>query len=179
MSDLQKEKARQNIVLAQAARARNVGPVTARFWSKVDIRGSDECWPWKAAPRNKNEGYGAFWFEGRHQPAGRIAWVLTYGPLVEHREVCHRCDNPPCCNPAHLFLGTRIENNNDKVVKQRHAFGSRNGIAKLTEAEAVEIKRLKPIGRAPYGYRTKIAERFNVRPGTVTDLWTRSWKHLN
>lgn len=181
MSELQKHKARINIIAARAARAKNVGPLTSRFWSKVDIRDLDECWPWKAAVRRKDEGYGAFWYKGRHRPASQIVWLLTRGEeLRPPFQALHRCDNPPCCNPAHLFKGTNIQNNEDKVSKNRHAYGSRVGTALLTEADALEIKALKLHGRSPHGYRTKIAQRFGVSPATITDVWSsRRWKHLN
>lgn len=179
MSELQKQKARLSAVIARATRAKNIPPLAVRFWSKVDKRGPDECWPWQAAPRKKSEGYGAFWLDGRHQPATRVAWILTNGEFPKGKQVLHHCDNPPCCNPAHLFLGTNLENNADKVAKNRHVYGSRNPNAKLTEQQVVEIKRLKPVGTTPRGYRGEIAERYNVKPGTITDIWIRSWTHLN
>lgn len=168
-----------------AARARAVYAATApsleeRFWSKVDRRSPDECWPWRAAVRRKNEGYGAFYFKGRHHPAGRIAWFLAKGEMPEPGVVvCHECDNPPCCNPAHLFLGTNQQNTADKVAKGRQAKGSHNGFSKLNEEQVREIKRLKPIGRSPYGFRSELAARFSVSPATITDVWSRRWKHIS
>ena len=176
---LQKEKAVQSAVLARAEKARLAPPLLERFWSKVDKRGPDECWPWKACVRREDEGYGAFFYRGTHHPASRMAWTLTHGEIGSGIHVCHRCDNPGCCNPSHLFLGTNLDNNADKVSKGRHVYGERVSTAKLTEAEALEIKRLKPLGRAPKGYRTKIAARFGIMPGTVTDIWNRTWTHLD
>lgn len=171
----------EGAAMARAAKAAKAPSLEERFWSKVDCRGLDECWPWNAAVRNKDEGYGAFYLEGRHRPATHAAWMLCNGALPPaDMEVCHQCDNPACCNPKHLFLGTRKQNNDDKVAKGRQALGARVGTAKLTEAQAIEIKKMKPAhGRAPPGYRAEIAKRYGISPNTVTDVWSRRWTHLN
>lgn len=165
--------------IARVARAANIPPLNERFWSKVKKASQSECWSWIAAIRNPRDGYGAFWLEGKHQPANRVAWQLTHGPIAHGLYVCHKCDNPRCCNPAHLFLGTHKDNNNDKVAKRRHCFGARTGTAKLSEAQAKEIKNLKPKGRAPSGYRRDVAKRFGVSTATITDVWSRRWMHIS
>lgn len=179
-SCLQKEKAAKSAEIARAEKARLTPPLHERFWSKVDKRSQDECWPWKACVRRKDEGYGAFFYCGTHHPSSRVAWILTSGDIGPKIEVCHTCDNPGCCNPKHLFLGTRKDNNDDKVSKKRHVFGERVNTAKLTEPEVLEIKHLKISGRrVPPGYKEEIASRFGIKRGTVTDIWNRTWKHLN
>jgi hypothetical protein len=87
------------------------------FWSWVDIGAADECWPWKLWVSNK--GYGMFVSLGRTQTASRVAWFLSNG-INPDGVVCHSCDNPICCNPAHLFLGTQSDNIRDCVRKGRH-----------------------------------------------------------
>ena len=98
-------------------------PVPGRWWQKVD-RGTDaECWPWIAS--RDPDGYGRFQVPTptgqRHIRAHRFGYEMLVGPVPKGMVVCHQCDNPPCCNPAHLFIGTPRDNNNDKVSKDRHA----------------------------------------------------------
>lgn len=165
-------------VIARAAKAAKAPSLDDRFWSKVERRGSNDCWPWTAAVRRPDEGYGAFWLNGRHQPSSRVAYMLTKGDVPEGMVVCHRCDNPPCCNPGHLFVGTPKENDADRVAKGRQARGSGNGFSKLTEEQVRIIKAAKLPGRAPYGYRAKLAEQFGVSRATITDVWSRRWTHI-
>lgn len=90
-----------------------------RFWAKVDRRGPDDCWEWTAGCNRK--GYGKFSLDGATRQSHRISWELANGQIPEGLCVLHRCDNPPCCNPAHLFLGTHADNHADRSLKGRHA----------------------------------------------------------
>ncbi len=89
-----------------------------RFWAKVDVRGPDDCWEWTASRRAK--GYGQFNAYGRPMSASRFAAVLRLGYFDPSLSVLHKCDNPPCVNPAHLYLGTQSNNERDKVARGRH-----------------------------------------------------------
>jgi hypothetical protein len=90
-------------------------PSHVRFWRNVDKRGPDECWPWQSS--TNQWGYGTASLAGRPKLAHRIAWELAYGAIPVGICVLHRCDTPGCCNPAHLWLGTRKDNMRDMLRK--------------------------------------------------------------
>lgn len=90
----------------------------SRFWSKIDVKGANECWPWKRSLRG-SLGYGQFRIGDRICDAHRIALELGKGPLKKGRYVCHSCDSPKCCNPRHLFAGTQKNNMDDMTDKGR------------------------------------------------------------
>lgn len=102
--------------------------VEERFWSKVAIGGPNECWEWQR--HRKPTGYGQFRLPGRSpQTSSRVAWILTHGEIPGGLFACHRCDNPPCCNPDHLWLGTAADNNADMAAKGRARNGGSPGFA--------------------------------------------------
>jgi hypothetical protein len=144
-----------------------------RFWSKVE-RSTDggACWPWTAAANYS--GRGLFRFRGRNQVASRVAYILTVGEIPDGQCVCHSCDNPSCCNPAHLWLGTQAENMADKYRKGRgnHARGESAGNAKLSAAEVLDII------HSPCPTR-ELSERFGVTTALVRAIKRgEAWKHL-
>lgn len=97
-------------------------PVIDRFWSHVQVGAPDECWPWKLG--TVGPGYGQFWNGTEHVPAHRFAYESRYGPLGDLLG-CHSCDNPPCCNPDHIFPGTYLDNTHDMIQKGRDRFTGR------------------------------------------------------
>jgi len=89
-----------------------------RFWEKVEVKGDDECWPWKASQVGTT-GYGQFRLNEQKPRAHRIAWFIANGTIPEGLKICHSCDNTLCCNPAHLWAGTQKENIRDMISKGR------------------------------------------------------------
>lgn len=113
--------------------------MSARFWAKTDRSGGDSaCWPWLRA--TVRGGYGYFRWGNRMGYAHRVAWELVRGAIPDGMRVLHRCDNPPCCNPAHLFLGTHADNMADRQAKRRQVRGESHGGARLTIEDVVAIR---------------------------------------
>jgi hypothetical protein len=118
--------------------------IEERFWDKVDKRGPNDCWPWTAY--TDSGGYGTFWAGGTMQYAHRYAYHLATGEKLGELCVLHTCDNPACCNPAHLWLGTKADNSRDMTDKDRAAKGEDVGTSKLTERDVQEIRALYEAG---------------------------------
>lgn len=176
----------------------NMSPAefAAWFWTMVDQSGGPEtCWPWIGG--KDDEGYGKVWLNGRMWLTQRVAYELTNGPIPEgegHHGTCvlHHCDNPPCCNPAHLWLGTQIENMADRESKGRNrplkgdqhyarlqperlVHGESHWCAKLTEADIPGIFAASAAGEP----QRAIARKLGVGRTAVRDvLARRTWRHV-
>lgn len=148
------------------------GEQVGRFWSKVD-RSGDGCWEWQAC-RTSN-GYGHSHTHTGMRYSHRISYTLTCGPIPDGMHVLHRCDNPPCCNPAHLWLGTHDDNQADKVTKGRQAAGESVGTSKLTDHQVAEIRRRYVRGNRwrtcpPGSSAADLAAEFGVTRNQVTRI---------
>jgi hypothetical protein len=158
--------------------------VLSRFWSKVDVRGPDECWEWQGSKREK--GYGLLFLRGnRVDSAHRVSWELHNGREVpEGMVVRHTCDNPSCVNPAHLQVGTYADNLQDGIERGR--VKPRRGTpfskehkppgTKLTEEKVRQI-------RSRYAQRAKpktLAAEYGVSKRTIHNIVKRKiWAHLD
>jgi hypothetical protein len=151
-----------------------------RFWNKVDSSGGpNTCWPWTGA---NNGGYGSFGLTRNGKvsmyTATRIAWFLENGSIPNGLHVLHViCDQPSCCNPRHLLLGTHRQNMDDMTRKGRAPRGERYGVSKLTEAQVLEIKNFE---LTKWGDMTQLARTYNVTPQTISLIFrNKRWAWLN
>lgn len=143
------------------------------FWLDVDIRGVDECWPWRGYTE---QGYGRYFDGVRMRPAHELALSYFTGEArpVE-LDTCHSCHNRGCCNPRHLRFDVRQGNVDDSVRDDRHARGSRNGKAKINE-EIVLVMRER---RAAGATGRDLAAQFGVSEGLVNEIVRgRRWRHV-
>jgi hypothetical protein len=136
-------------------------PIRYRFLKKIIFDSESGCWHWGGA--RSPQGYGFIKRkDGVQLRAHRLAYELIHGQIPAGTFVCHCCDTPDCVRPAHLFLGSHQDNMDDMVRKGRapRMGGARNGAARLSPGEVVEIR------RADGTYRL-IAERFGISPSAV------------
>ena len=142
------------------------------FVSYIDVKDQDSCWPWLGCITK--DGYGQFTWPGYNEKnpkekkfyAHRIMFEFFWKRKLGKKRACHTCDNPPCCNPWHLFKGTHQDNMEDMVTKGRSAKGVQNGNVKLNDSQVKEIRRLLFKGKTRYN----IARRFEVSWNTIDDI---------
>lgn len=151
-------------------------PLEERFWEKVDVRGPGECWPWTASTRGFGYGQIAAGAPSRKiLEAHRVSWEIHNGPIPVgegHHGTCvlHTCDNPPCVNPQHLFLGTFTDNMQDRDEKGRtrggKLAGEEHGRAKLTGEQVFEIRQTYVKRSRTYGTYA-LARKYGVCNTTI------------
>lgn len=136
-----------------------------RFWQKVDRHSSPQgCWIWMCGVFT--DGYGAFRMRNKQFRAHRASWILAFGEIPRGRFVLHRCDNPRCVNPDHLFLGDALSNARDRENKGRgkRLHGSNSPLSKLTLTEVAEIRHMAERGHN----QNKIAAKFGVIQSAIS-----------
>lgn len=144
-----------------------------RFWTSVTK--TNNCWVWKRAKRGSNN-YGSFSIGYKTYFAHRISWLLHYGDIPKDKYVLHKCDNPLCVRPDHLFLGTNQDNADDMVNKKRQCFGEKQSNHKLTEEQVLEIRSLYKTTK--YTMYT-LADMFGVtRPQIGHIIHRVHWKYI-
>ncbi len=121
-------------------------------WKRIDIKSEDECWEWQGSLVNKK--YGKMIVGWKYCLTHRIVYELKNGNIPPEMVVCHKCDNPKCCNPKHLFLGTQKDNIHDMISK-----GREKRYSKLTKIDVLEIRKLYATGNYTH---TKLGKLFSV-----------------
>lgn len=160
------------------------------FWSKVNVLGENECWEWTAW--KDKDGYGRLGLGNLKPYAHRVAWFLTNGQIPLGKLVLHKCDNPPCANPRHLFTGTNKDNLIDAAKKGRTASGDKNGsrlhpeklnpargeshwLSKLTKQDILCIRKRYFEGET----QESISEGFGITRAYVSEIVNRKrWTHI-
>lgn len=143
-----------------------------RFLTKIGVTGNG-CWEWCGSRRE--DGYGFFLVDGQTTSPARFAWEAINGLIPDGLNACHYCDNPPCCNPQHLFLGTQAENLADRNSKGRHAYGIRNGAAKLSDTTVRQARERHAQG---WTFRT-LAKEYGVDHRAIERaVKGETWKHV-
>lgn len=157
----------------------NAIPLETKFWSRVQRHNHDECWIWGGTIGQ--HGYGILSISGRPLRVSRLSWEINVGPIPEGLCVLHKCDNPACVNPSHLFVGTLKDNTQDMLRKGRAKYtvpfrGSAHRDAKLNEEQVAEIRRLYSTGSIS---QDKLGRQFGVCQKTIHRIIYRTrWKHV-
>jgi len=154
------------------------GDSVSLFWAKVGRAAPSGCWVWTGA--TNPSGYGQITRRGHRIAAHRFSYELSHGPVPPSLDVLHHCDNPPCVNPAHLFLGTHSDNMLDMARKRRRVWvsprGTQNSMARLTDDDVRAIRLGYETGQE---YMSEIARRFGVSKTTISRLiQRRTWSHV-
>ncbi len=143
--------------------------------SKLEFDPNGGCWLWNAG--QVTFGYGAFTWKRRSKLAHRIAYEEFVGPIPDGMFVCHKCDVPQCCNPAHLFLGTQQDNMTDMGLKGRKVSfrGEAHAMAKISDAQAAELRRRGQRGEHPID----LGEEFGMsRQNAARIIAGKTFRHL-
>lgn len=153
----------------------NVSTLAERFWSKVlIIDDADSCWLWQAGSFGV-ERYGAFWTGERNEGAHIVSYKLKNGPVPDGLFVLHKCDNPPCVRPSHLYVGTPQQNMTDKSNRGRTPLGEAHILSKLTSDDVLRIRETCQAGQS----QRSVARKFGIGQ---TQVWRivngESWTHL-
>lgn len=159
---------------SQSCAASFIAPLEERFWARVQK--TDGCWLWTGQKSEMGHGRLEDKMNGRQVLiAHRISWELHFGPVPDGLCVLHDCDNPPCVNPSHLFLGTRTDNSDDKVSKNRQAKGVAFPQARLTDELVRELRQRRLSGATCYQLARETGISRSVISRAVNGV---TWRHV-
>ena len=143
-----------------------------RFWLKVNK--TDYCWEWVAG--KIKSGYGEYWSGEKMVYAHRFSWEISNGKIPEGLCVLHKCDNPSCVRPSHLFLGTNLDNSKDAVLKNRIVFGENHYKTKLTENKVRAIRDMYAAGNIT---QEVLGRLFGITFQSISSIINnKRWKHI-
>jgi hypothetical protein len=147
--------------------------IHVRFWDRV--KKADGCWLWTG--KINHNGYGSLQVNYSWRLAHRVAWALVNGPIPKGLNACHKCDNPRCVNPAHLFLGTAADNVRDAKQKGRVCCGEAHCFARLDNKRVRAIRKIYASGEQD---QYELADHFGVAVMTINRVvnW-KSWCHVS
>ena len=155
----------------------------AQFWQKLQYNLKTDCWEFPT--KKKTARYGHLTVNYKNWLAHRYAYFLEHGEILDGMYVCHKCDNPDCCNPAHLFLGTPSDNAKDCIAKGRsrpdllganHPKGEAHPLTNLTEEQVLQIREM---GASGLYTQREIGQLFGIARPTVSGILNRRrWTHI-
>jgi len=142
-----------------------------------NVNKTDSCWIWKG--KIKSNGYGIFSIKKKENYAHRLSYLIHKGEIPSGKFICHSCDNPPCVNPDHLWLGDALSNNQDRIKKGRiriKDIRKKNGV--LTENQILEIRKIYRFNERGFGSGI-LSKKYGVTTETILSIVKRkSWKHI-
>jgi len=151
-----------------------------RFWKNIDKKEKEQCWQWKLAV--DKDGYGRYNIGSKPNKTAmkvgshRLSFLLHYGYLPSEKLLCHKCDNPKCCNPHHLFAGSHMDNLKDMYRKNRAKVGEACSNSKLTTEKVLRIRKLYETGKWS---KVALGKEFNVSDKTIGNIvYNKKWKHI-
>ena len=148
------------------------------FFRKFLIDSVENCWEWLGTKSSSGYGNLNYYKDGRQvtESAHRTMWQICFGNIPDGMFICHSCDNPPCVNPYHLFIGTPAENSRDRDSKRRLPVGEDHHNSKLSVGNVLEIRELYVTGNYT---QVKLGEMFSVSRVNIFDIVHRNiWRHV-
>lgn len=152
----------------------NAVPASERLWPRLLIK-DNGCWEWQGG--KDKDGYGQLTGHGERR-AHRVAWILAFGAIPTGKQILHRCDNPPCCNPLHLWCGTNTENMRDKISKGRGGMPSGENAPRVT-LTANDVRTIRRMHSSSRVSQRVLAQMFGVGYKAISKIVLRQrWKGI-